>query len=160
MEYNSATKRNSLLIHAMTVMNHNYYDNWKKAKKKGICYMVLFLQNSTKSKWIYGDRRQISSCMAIDREWRKGLLLLLSRSFVSDSSDPMDCSLPGSSIHGIFQAKVLEWGAIAFSRKGLEGGITKEYSDILGGDRCVYYFDCGNSFMSVDICKSFSNYIL
>ena len=27
--------------------------------------------------------------------------------------DPMDCSLPGSSIHGIFQAKVLEWGAIA-----------------------------------------------
>ena len=27
----------------------------------------------------------------------------------------MDCSLPGSSIHGIFQARVLEWGAIAFS---------------------------------------------
>ena len=38
-----------------------------------------------------------------------------SRSVVSDSSDPMDCSLPGSSIHGTFQAKVLEWGAIAFS---------------------------------------------
>ena len=30
-------------------------------------------------------------------------------------NDPMDCSLPGSSIHGIFQARVLEWGAIAFS---------------------------------------------
>ena len=30
-------------------------------------------------------------------------------------SDPMDCSLPGSSIHGIFQARVLECGAIAFS---------------------------------------------
>ena len=30
-------------------------------------------------------------------------------------SDPTDCSLPGSSIHGIFQARVLEWGAIAFS---------------------------------------------
>ena len=30
-------------------------------------------------------------------------------------SDPMDCSLPGSSVHGIFQAGVLEWGAIAFS---------------------------------------------
>ena len=29
-------------------------------------------------------------------------------------SDPMDCSPPGSSIHGIFQARVLEWGAIAF----------------------------------------------
>ena len=30
--------------------------------------------------------------------------------------DPMDCSLPGSSVHGIFQARVLEWGAIAFSQ--------------------------------------------
>ena len=30
-------------------------------------------------------------------------------------SDPMDCSPPGSSIHGIFQARVLEWGAMAFS---------------------------------------------
>ena len=30
-------------------------------------------------------------------------------------SDPMDCSLPGSSVHGIFQARVLAWGAIAFS---------------------------------------------
>ena len=30
-------------------------------------------------------------------------------------SDPMDCSLPGSSVHGIFQARSLEWGAIAFS---------------------------------------------
>ena len=30
-------------------------------------------------------------------------------------SDRMDCSLPGSSVHGIFQARVLEWGAIDFS---------------------------------------------
>ena len=34
-------------------------------------------------------------------------------------SDPMDFSLPGSSVHGIFQARVLEWGAIAFSSKAL-----------------------------------------
>ena len=39
-------------------------------------------------------------------------------------SDPMDCSLPGSSVHGIFQARVLEWGAIAFSSKEL--GLPKE----------------------------------
>ena len=32
-------------------------------------------------------------------------------------SDPMDCSLQGSSVHGIFQARVLEWGAIAFSEE-------------------------------------------
>ena len=31
--------------------------------------------------------------------------------------DPMDCSLPGSSVYGIFQARVLEWGAIVFSSK-------------------------------------------
>ena len=43
-------------------------------------------------------------------------------------SDPMDCSLPGSSTHGIFQAKVLEWGAIALS------GILK-----LGGNICNLY---------------------
>ena len=30
-------------------------------------------------------------------------------------SNPMDCSLPGSSVHGIFQARALQWGAIAFS---------------------------------------------
>ena len=34
-------------------------------------------------------------------------------------SDPMDCSPPGSSVHGIFQARVLEWGAIAFSVFGV-----------------------------------------
>ena len=34
-------------------------------------------------------------------------------------SDPMDYSLPGSSIHGIFQARILEWGAIAFSGEKL-----------------------------------------
>ena len=39
---------------------------------------------------------------------------------MSDPSDPMDCSLPGSSIHGIFQARVLEWSAIAFSETNLD----------------------------------------
>jgi len=34
-------------------------------------------------------------------------------------SDPMDCSLPGSSVHGIFQARVLEWGAITFYFPGI-----------------------------------------
>ena len=37
----------------------------------------------------------------------------------STLSDPMDCSLPGSSVHGIFQARVLEWVAIAFSSEGI-----------------------------------------
>ena len=35
-------------------------------------------------------------------------------------SDPMGCSLPGSSVHGIFQARVLEWGATAFSGRNVQ----------------------------------------
>ena len=40
-------------------------------------------------------------------------------------SDPMDCSPPGSSVHGVFQARVLEWGAITFSVEGLYLSIIK-----------------------------------
>ena len=41
--------------------------------------------------------------------------------------DPMDCSPPGSSIHGICQARVLEWGAIAFSDLSLD--IVKHFGE-------------------------------
>src|SRR5574340_641001 len=47
-------------------------------------------------------------CLKVKRESEVAQLCLT-------LSDPMDCSLPGSSAHGIFQARVLEWGAIAFS---------------------------------------------
>src|SRR5574341_1432522 len=40
--------------------------------------------------------------------------------------DPMDCSLPGSSIHGILQARVLEWGTIAFSMNPTKASVYKE----------------------------------
>ena len=43
--------------------------------------------------------------------------------------DPIDCSPPGSSVHGIFQARVLEWGAIAFSE------VTASKLYIMGGER-------------------------
>ena len=47
-------------------------------------------------------------------------------------SDPMDCSPPGSSTHGIFQAKVLEWGAIAFSKIGIHSIAQKIDSKVDG----------------------------
>ena len=47
-------------------------------------------------------------CMKVESESEVAQLCLT-------LSDPMDCSLPGSYIHGIFRATVLEWGAIAFS---------------------------------------------
>ena len=43
-------------------------------------------------------------------------------------SDPMDCCLPGSSVHGIFQASVLEWGAIAFSNSNAAAAATAAQS--------------------------------
>ena len=42
-------------------------------------------------------------------------------------SDPMDCSLPGSSVHGIFQTRVLEWGAISFSGRCKSLGLLKSF---------------------------------
>ena len=49
-------------------------------------------------------------------------------------SVPMDWSLPGSSVHGIFQARVLEWGAVAFS----DFFLTYSHSSLLGLQRYVY----------------------
>ena len=48
-------------------------------------------------------------------------------------SDPMDCSLPGSSGHGIFQARVLEWGASAFSYRVCWGPVLGSIGCILQG---------------------------
>ena len=62
-------------------------------------------------------------------------------------SNPMDCSLPGSSIYGIFQARVLEWGAVAFST----GPITSWQIDgetvsdfIFGGSKIAVDGDCSH----------------
>ena len=76
--------------------------------------------------------------------------------------DPMDCSPPGSSIHGIFQARVLEWGAIAFSEyfantSQLVGLIAflRRYPDFDFCGVCVAStvsgYSCCNCFFSVSI---------
>ena len=44
--------------------------------------------------------------------------------------DPMDCSLPGSSVHGILQARILEWGAISYSRESFRPRDQTEVSHI------------------------------
>ena len=51
---------------------------------------------------------------------RNKLLLLLSHFSRVQLCDPIDCSPPGSPVPGILQARVLEWGAIAFSKNKLE----------------------------------------
>ena len=56
--------------------------------------------------------------------------------------NPMDCSLPGSSVHGIFQARVLEWGAIAFStwypRGFQKSSLMEMRTDMNGSPLTVY----------------------
>ena len=58
------------------------------------------------------------------------LLLLLSRFSHVRLCDPIDGSPPGSSIHGIFQARTLEWGAIALSVESLEHILIRLYHKV------------------------------
>ena len=68
-------------------------------------------------------------------------------------SDPVDCSLAGSSVHGIFQARVLEWGAIAFSialtRQTLVGKVMSLLLNVLS--RLVITFPIASVFYSKDM---------
>ena len=73
-------------------------------------------------------------------------------------SSPMDCSLPGSSVHGIFQARELEWGAIAFSNTSQLIGLIaflRRYPDFDLRRVCVAStvsgYSCCNCFFSVTI---------
>ena len=54
-------------------------------------------------------------------------------------SDPMDCSPPGSSVHGIFQARVLEWGAIAFVLESLKNRVKYKFQR----DEVIYLMSDG-----------------
>ena len=64
-------------------------------------------------------------------------------------SDPMDCSLPGSSVHGIFQARVLEWDAISFSDMEQQNGsnLEKEYIKV------VYCHPAYLTYMQITSCR-------
>ena len=68
-------------------------------------------------------------------------------------SDPMDCSPPGFSIHGLFQARVLEWGAIAFSEEAIRylesiGSALKRKTDI---------FNTVKNIISISSCLETTN---
>ena len=61
--------------------------------------------------------------------------------------DPIDCSLPGSSVHGIFQARVLEWVAISFSRGSSQPKNRTQVSCITG--RCFTIWTTREDLLSV-----------
>ena len=63
--------------------------------------------------------------------------------------DPMDCKLPCSSIHGIFQARILEWVAISFSRRSFQPRNWTQVSCIVGRWRLnalIFIFECWGFF--------------
>ena len=68
--------------------------------------------------------------------------------------DPMNCSLPGSSIHGIFQARVLEWGAIAFSESNIIRIATIFKIFLLYDDFDNHFHESKSSFL-VSACLKF-----
>ena len=76
-------------------------DNWTISRKKS---------NLNKDKIVLHEKIIIESSIKTIGQERKVALSCLTL------CDPMDCSLPGSSVHGIFQARILEWIAISFSR--------------------------------------------
>ena len=67
--------------------------------------------------------------------------------------DPIDCSPPGSSVHGIFQARVLEWGAIAFSELNTKSPINRT----LLTPKCVFCFQVWKMRV-LELVKMFSPY--
>ena len=65
-------------------------------------------------------------------------------------SKPMDCSLPGSSTHGIFQARVLEWVAIAFSASHILKSINHRKSKRISEEHVLCFTDYIKAFDCVD----------
>ena len=95
--------------------------------QRGSCQGLTGIILTVNNQWIEVLRGGLRSgvpwgfCVALVAEGSTGHSLKLSESSEVAQScptlcDPMDCSLPGSSVHGIFQTRVLEWVAISFSR--------------------------------------------
>ena len=74
----------------------------------------------------------LSTWPEMSTQWKWKWKWKWSRSVVSDSLPPMDCSPPSSSVHGIFQARILEWVAISFSRASSQPRDRTQVSHIAG----------------------------
>ena len=68
------------------------------------CFCISHLMSSPQQSWEKSNITDYNMCAYLVAKWCLTLC------------DPMDCSLPGSSVHGIFQARILEWVAIPYSR--------------------------------------------
>ena len=71
--------------------------------------------NSVEMMLLYQEMHAVQESGVVEQVG-KALYLKMKVKSCPTLCNPMDCSLPGSSVHGIFQARVLEWVAISFSR--------------------------------------------
>ena len=109
----------------MNIQNHNEEDNTLSMKHCCCCCCVTSVVSDSVRPHIRQPTRPQRPWDSPGKNTGMGCHFLLQCMKVKSESevaqlcptlrDPMDCGLPGSSIHGIFQARVLEWGAIAFS---------------------------------------------
>ena len=74
-----------------------------------------------------------SKAIITSGEWRVKLKVLVAQ-LCPTLCDPMDCNLPGSFVHGILQARILEWVAIPFSRGSSHPGIEPRSPPVLQAD--------------------------
>ena len=104
--------------------------NWPRIKKNCVVFCYSTQQQQTISwsdcdkQWKVDFRRQLAVTSSVLGLRRSSKVLPKASEWASGVAqscwtlcDPMDCSLPGSSVHGIFQARVLVWVAIAFSEE-------------------------------------------
>ena len=92
------------LQHQMTLPFKNNFSSMQ------CCLIALYPQLNFFKNWSQSSQTTALSTILVC------VCVYVSRSVVSDSCDPMDYSPPGSFVHGILQARILEWVAISFSR--------------------------------------------
>ena len=100
-EEKETTEDEMVVWHQWTWVGANSRRWWRTGKPA-----VLQSMGSQRVRHHWGTEQQ---------QWKRVLLLLVAQLCLTLCS-PMDCSPPGSSVHGIFQARILEWVAISYSR--------------------------------------------
>ena len=115
----------------------------------------------TAIKWVGDQLIDVQKQVILRCDWNSIQFWVESESEVAQSCptlcDPMDCSPPGSSVHGIFQARILEWAAISFSRGSSQPRDWTQVSRITG--RCFNLVLLLFNSILVPITGSKSNFI-
>ena len=140
----------------MSLRHLIYFHMEKESREEVLCHhaipVELWLPDSTSSKnnWEpyigYNSRSWgFSNCLKIRQLDIQNFHLAYQIPNVAQSCltlcYPMDCSLPGSSVHGIFQARILEWVAISFSRRSSQPRDQTQVSCVVG--RCFTIWATG-----------------